>query len=114
MAFVLGTNDHNFAFSFNDLAFIAHRFDRRSYFHFFISLNIYFSVLAAPNNSTLREVVRAHFQLDGIARNDLDIVHAEFARYVRRDDEPVGKLNFERCVGEGFHDDAFRFDYVVF
>ena len=104
---------HNAVALYNS-AILTYRFDRRSYFHFFISLNIYFSVLAAPNNSTLREVVRAHFQLDGIARNDLDIVHAEFARYVRRDDEPVGKLNFERCVGEGFHDDAFRFDYVVF
>ena len=34
MALVLGANYHNFAFSFDYLAFVAHRFYRRSYLHF--------------------------------------------------------------------------------
>ena len=33
MALVLGTDDHNLAVSLDNLAFIAHRFNRRSYFH---------------------------------------------------------------------------------
>ena len=48
------------------------------------------SVFAPPGDPALREVVRAHFQLDGIAGNDADVVHAQLARDVRRDDVPVG------------------------
>ena len=36
VALVLGTDDHDFAVSLDDFALVAHRFDRRSYFHFFI------------------------------------------------------------------------------
>lgn len=47
MALVLGANNHNLAFSFDDSAFIAHRLYRRSYFHYcflrkFFFLNIRF------------------------------------------------------------------------
>ena len=33
MALILGTDDHNLAVSLDNLAFVAHRFNRRSYFH---------------------------------------------------------------------------------
>lgn len=72
------------------------------------------SGLAAPRNPPLRQIVRAHFQLDRVPFDDADIVHSQLSRDVRRDDVPVGKPDFERCVGKRLDDLPFRLDDVVF
>ena len=64
MALALGTNYHYSAVSFDYFALIAHRFYRRSNFHFLFSLLISLFVelrLATPRDSAFRQIVRAHF-----------------------------------------------------
>ena len=39
VALVLGTDDHDLAVAFDNFALVAHRFDRRSDFHFLIPPN---------------------------------------------------------------------------
>ena len=121
MALVFGADDHNFAVALDDFAFVAHGFDRRSDFHFdFLRIDdcpfggAKRSALATPGDPALGEIVRAHFQLDGVAGDDADVIHAQLARNVRRDGMPVGKLHAERCIRQRFDDFAFRFDDVVF
>jgi len=118
VALALGANYHYSTVSFDYFALIAHRLYRRSYFHYTFSLLIKLFVvylrLATPRDSSFRQIVRAHFQFYRIALYDSDVVHTELTGNIRRDGVTVGKLHFERCVGQRFDYLSFRFDYVVF
>ena len=116
MAFVFRAYNHNFAFSFYNLAFIAHRFNRWSYFHFFISFgkNILRLVFASPDYSAFGQIVRTHFEFHAVAEYYLYVMLAKFPRNVRRNYMPVRKFYLKHRVGQYVHDYAFCFDYVVF
>ena len=71
------------------------------------------SVLAAPGDPALREIVRAHFQCDLIARKDADEIHAQLAGDVSQDHMPARDLYLERRVRQSFLYDSFYFNYVL-
>ena len=57
------------------------------------------SGFAAPGDPALRQIVRAHLQLDGIAFDDADIIHSQLTGNIRRNDVAVGQPDFERALG---------------
>ena len=114
MALVLGADYHDFAVPSDNFALVAHRFYRRSYFHFLIPpkflrpvgaldcvravtrprliaalprrlckkqcfLPFACSALAAPGDPAFGQIVRAHFQLHHVPRDNADVIHAQFS-----------------------------------
>jgi hypothetical protein len=62
-------DNHYLAVSFDYLAFIAHRFYRRSNFH------IVLLMFAAPYDSAFCQIIRAHFDFYLVALDNLNIMH---------------------------------------
>ena len=62
---------HDLTVALDDLAFLAHGFDRRSYFHFVCLLSsapYKGALLGSPGDSAAGQVVRAHLNRDLVAR----------------------------------------------
>jgi len=85
MVGVFAADHHNFAVPFDDLALVAHRFDRRSDFHSCVLL-----VFVAVNYSAFVEVIRAYGYPYAVAFANLDIVHTHLPAQIRGDHMPVG------------------------
>mgnify|MGYP005803983639 CR=1 FL=1 len=82
MVGVLGANDHDFAVSLDDFAFVAHRLDAGSDFH----KNLLF---VSVNDPALCQVVRRHLDFDSVAFQNSDVVDAEFSSEVCQYDMTV-------------------------
>ena len=101
-------NDHDFALALNDLAFLAHGLNGRSYFH------LIYLLLASPGNSAAGNIVRRHLHRDLVTGEDPDKVHPELSGNMRQYDVAVADIHLEHGVGQGFNYRALEFDYVVF
>lgn len=67
MALALGADDHNSTVSFDNFALIAHRFYRRSDFHFLFSLLI--KLLSSIDYDLLRHVILPFVRSYGLISN---------------------------------------------
>src|SRR5688572_22317773 len=79
-----------------------------------LTLALTFISLLPVGDASPREVVRGQLDLDLVARQDLDVVHAHLAGDVREHDLPGGDLHAEHRVRERLQDAAFDFDLLFF
>ena len=109
-------DDHYMAVTLDYLALVADFLYGRLYFQSFYHLSeICASALfAAPGDSALRGVIDRNLDCDLVAKQDLDIVHAEFAGDMGGYDHIVGQFDLEGCIGEYLNDWTFKLHYVIF
>ena len=110
---VLGvlTDNHDCAFSSDDLALLTDFFYGRSDFHL---LTFPFKdLLFSPGDATLAEVVDRNLDGYGITGKNFNIVHSQLTRNVGSYDMPVGKLYLEDRVGKCLHNHAFKFNHII-
>ena len=72
------------------------------------------SLFAAPGDSALGGIVDRNLDRDLVTEQDLDIVHAEFARDMGGYDHIVRQLDLEGCVGQNLNDRTFKLQNVIF
>ena len=80
----------------------------------FLPLRTSLPLLVAVGDPTSFEVVGGQLDLDAIAREDPDVVHAHLAGDVREHLVPVLELDSEHGVGKGLDDRPFQYDCVFF
>ncbi len=104
----ISTDNHYFTFALDNLAFVAHGFNRRAYLH-----NNYLlygttclgkcclqrCFFTAPCYSALGEVIGGHLNSDLITKKYSDVIESELAGNVSGDLKTVGKFNNELGVG---------------
>ena len=89
---IFGTNYHNFPVTLDYSAFVAHRLNRWSYFHFILLVcglyparlidKLLLNALGSPHDPALGKIVRAHFQLYCVAGEYPYGMDTQFARHV--------------------------------
>src|SRR3954467_5394411 len=98
-------NDHHPAVPADDLALLTHGLDARANFHECL-------LLVAIGDPTSLEVVRGDLDLDSIAREDADAVHAHLSGAVGQHLMAVLQLDTEHGVGKGLDDDPLEHDRI--
>ena len=111
---ILGADYHNSAVSLDDLAFVAHRFNTGSDFHFEPpKVRIfYFDLLVAVDNSSLSQVIGRHFDFHLVAFEDSDVVDTQFSAEIREYFVSVVEYYSELGFRQNLNHFAFGFDYV--
>ena len=104
-------DDHNFAFSLNDLALFANLFYGWFNLHFIIpTLSL---LLSSPGYAAFGEVIDRHLYCHAVARQYSDIVHSKLSRNMSRYYMAVGKLYLEGGVGKCLNYCTFKFDNII-
>ena len=78
---ILGADNHNSAVSFDNLAFVAHRFNTGSDFHDNLQIMCLF---VSVNNSTFCKIVRGHFNTNLVAFKDTDVVYTQLSAEISK------------------------------
>ena len=102
-------NDHDTAFTTNDLALLAHGLHGRSYFHVNKP-----PLLSTPGNATAGQVVGRHLHRDLVTWQDPDEIHSELSGNMRQYRVSISNVYLECGVGHRLNDSAFHFDHVGF
>lgn len=102
------TDHHDGAFAFDNLAFFAHRFDRRPYLHQVPSS------LVPVRDSASGEIIRGQFDGHPIAGQYPNVVHPNLARNVGQYFMTVFQLDAKHGIGQRFNDRAFYFNDILF
>ena len=71
-------------------------------------------LLVSEHDTSFREVVRRHLNLDFVTRKDFDVVHPHLARYMSDDHMPVLKFNAEHGVRKRLYDFSVLLDSILF
>lgn len=71
-------------------------------------------LLVAVRDPTSFEVVRSQLDLDAIARQDSDVVHAHFSRNVCQNFVTIFEFDPKHGVGKGLNYGPFHYDCVFF
>ena len=104
-------DNHYFAFSLNDFAFLANLFYGWFNLHFIIpTLSL---LLRSPGYTTLGKIVDRYLYGDLVSRQYSDIVHSKLSRYGSRYYVAVGKLYLEDRVGQCLNYRTFKFDNII-
>ena len=107
-------NNHYFAFSLNDFAFLANLLYGWFYFHAVLPfLSSRLVLLSTPCDSALCGIVDRHLNGHLVTGQNFDIVHSQLSRYMSRYDMLIGKLDLEGCIGQCLNDYAFKFNYII-
>ena len=108
-------DNHDFAFSLDDLALLADLLYGRFNFHCIIIpfLSLAFGLLRTPGDSSLAGVIDRHLNSYLVTGQNLNIVHSQLSRYMGRYNILIGKLYLEGRVGHCFNHHAFKLDYVI-
>jgi hypothetical protein len=69
-------------------------------------------LLVPIGDTTSREIVRSQLNLNPVAGEDSDVVHAHLPGNVRQHFVPVLQFNAEHCVGQRLNDRAFENDCI--
>ena len=109
-------DDHNFAFSLDDFAFLANLL--YGWFHLHVStipflLKFWFCLFCSPGDASLGQVIYRNLNGYAVTGENANIVHTKLTRDMRGHDMTVGELHLEACVGQCLNDHAFKFDYVI-
>jgi len=109
-------------------ALVTHLLDARSYLHDCV-LSLEFSVrrdegmsprrrngllLVAVGDATSFEVVGGQLNLDAVARQDPDVVHAHLSGDMRQNFVAIFQFDSEHGVWEGLNYGALQYDCVLF
>jgi hypothetical protein len=70
------------------------------------------SLFVSVGDPTSGEVVRGEFNLDAVARQDSDVMHAHLSGDVGQHLVAIFKLDFEHCIRERFNNRSFKHDRV--
>ena len=116
-------NNHYFAFSFDDLAFLADLlygwFHLHCSYHSFLALNfgstlrISQILFCTPSDASLGQVVDRNLNGYAIPGQNFDIVHTKLSRNMGCYHMSVGKLDLEASVGQCLNHYAFKLDDVI-
>ena len=108
-------DNHYFAFSLDDLAFLADLLNGWFYLHCStIPFLLYSAILfCSPGNASLGQVIDRNLDGHAVTGQNFDIVHTKLAGNVCRHNVTVGQLHLEARVGQGLNDRAFKFDDIV-
>ena len=111
-------NNHDLAFSFDDLAFFADLlygwFHLHCLYHTFLALfGVRSDLFCPPCDASLGQVVYRNLQSHAISRQDLDIIHAELSRNMGCYHVSVGELHFEASVGQCLNHYAFKLNDII-
>ena len=112
-------DNHDFAFSLDDLALFADFLNGRFNLHLyqpFLSSNFFKpsnGSFRAPGDAALGQVIYRHLNGHTVTGQNADIVHAKLTRNVSRHDVTVRELHLEAGVGQCLNNRAFKFDYVI-
>jgi len=120
-------DNHDAAFAFDDLAFLANGFHTRSYFHGgtpFASYGrksfskraslFYLLALAAPGDAPAGQIVRRELHGDLVTRQNPNEIHSKLPRNRCEYLVTVLELYLEHSVREGIRNDTFYFNNVLF
>jgi hypothetical protein len=105
---------HHPAFTADDLAFFTDGFYRWPYFHFPLRPSLAKSRFAAPRDAAAGQVVRRQFDGHPVAGQYPDEIHPQFARDVRQNLMPVGKLYLKHGIRIRIRYYTFYFDDISF
>ena len=72
-----------------------------------------FCLFCPPGNAALGQVIDRNLNGHAVARQNLNVVHTQFAGNVRGHDVTVRQFDFEASVGERLHHRAFKLDDVI-
>ena len=114
---VLGVlaDDHDLAFSSNDLALLADLLYRRLHFHGdtipFCTFELW--LFGSPGDTSLIQVVNRHFNGNVIAGQYANIVQSKLSRNVSGHQMTVGKSYLEGGVGQCLFDDTLKFNDII-
>ena len=121
---VLGVlaNDHDAAFTTDNLALLAHGLHGRSYFHSskpFLSAFCVLNcspgrLLRAPGDPAAGQVIRGHLHRNLVAGQDPNEIHSEFSGNMCQNRVSISNVNLERCIGQCFYHNTFHFDHIGF
>jgi hypothetical protein len=106
----IGANNHDAAVAANDLALFTDGFDAGTDFHL-APRNCVFTIarlLVSVGDPTSGEVVRSEFNLDFVARQDPDVMHAHLSGDVGQHLVAVFEFDAKHCVGEWFDDHTLQ------
>src|SRR5437764_10577841 len=109
---VRGADDHHPAMPADDLAPLTDRLHARTYFHETSFCCSSLRLLVAIGDPTSLEVVRGDLNLDPVAREDADPMHAHLSRAVCQHLVAVFELDLEHRVREGLDDDSLQHDCI--
>ena len=105
-------DDHDTAFSLNDLALFADLFNGWLYLHCttpFLSLALF----STPSDTSFVKVVYGYFNSNLITRQNSDIIHAQLSGDMCGDNMLIRQLNLEGSIRQCFDYRTFEFDNVV-
>lgn len=94
-----GAHDVDAAAAADDLAMLANLLDGRTDFHDIESVA---GLFVAVRDSTAVEIIRRQFHADLVTGQNLDKMHAHFARNVTENFVPVFQYHTECSVGQAF------------
>ena len=84
-----------------------------AHFHYaFLGILMFSLILVSVSNTSFRNVVRRHFDFDGISFEYSDVVHSYFARNGTSDDMPVFELHLEHSVSQALDDFSVNFNVI--
>ena len=108
-------DDHDFAFSLDDLALLADLLDGWFYLHCGAAPSVARSrgSFRTPCDASLCQVVNRHFNGHAVTGQYLDIIHSQLAGNMRCHHMSVRELDPEARVRERFHDHAFKLDDII-
>ena len=110
-------NNHYFAFSFDDLAFLADLLNGWFYLHCStIPFLLYLDsavLFRAPGNASLGQVINRNLNGYAIPGQNFNIVHTKLSRNMGCYHMSVGKLDLEASVGQSLNHYAFKLDDVI-
>ena len=114
---VLGVlaDDHDLAFSLNDLALFADLLYRRLHFHGdtipFCTFELW--LFGSPGDTSLIQVINRHFNGYVISGQNANIIQSKLSRNVSGHQMTVGKSYLEGGVGQCLFDDTFEFNDII-
>ena len=104
-------DNHDFAFSLYDFAFIAYLFNGWFNLHFIIpTLSL---LLGSPGYAALSKIVNRYLYGNLVARQYSDIVHSKLSGYRSRYYVSVWKLYLEDSVRQCLNYCAFKFNNII-
>ena len=104
-------DNHNFAFSLDDLALVADLLNGWFNLHFIIPTLSF--LLCTPSDSSLIEIVYGYLNSYTVTGQYSNIIHSELTRNMCRYYMAVGKLDLEGCIGKCFHNHTFKFYNII-
>ena len=104
-------DNHDFAFSLDDLALFADLLNGWFNLHFIIPTLSF--LLCTPSDASLVKIVHRYFYGHAVTGQYSNIIHSELSGYMSRNYMSIGKLYFEGRVGKCFHYHAFKFYNII-